>query len=677
LLESFFFFLLTLFWGLGGGGGAAAGGGVGGGHAALRAREQQLRNMADTMPALIAYVGRDRRYLFVNRLYETWFRRPVGEMAGKTVDEVLGPEAMQRAGRYIDRALRGEHVAFELEAPYPGGPRWVNAQYLPDVDATGQVRGFCVFVVDVTERKRAEEALRQSEARLRAVLDHLSVGVGLTDQEGRLLLSNATMRTYTPEWIPSRDSARMDRWQAVDADGRPLPPERWPPRRALLGETVRPGVEFRFRGDDGAEVWLLVSAVPLRPATDEAPGAIVVVQDITAHKRANETLQAADRRKDEFIATLAHELRNPLAAIRNAAMVLQTRGATEADGRLMPEVIDRQLQHMSRLLEDLLDVSRLAHDKLTLRKQRLELAEIVRMAIETCRPQLDGAGHELAVALPAAPLWVHADPVRLAQVFANLISNAAKYTRSPGHLRIVAERQGDEVVVSVKDDGVGIPAEMLPHLFELFSQGERASEQVQGGLGVGLALVRGLVHLHGGGVEAKSEGRDRGSEFIVRLPAVDGGAPRSLRPAPLDGGPPMGARLRVLIADDVSDNANTLAMLVRMTGHVAQTAYDGEEALARALELRPEVAILDLGMPKQSGLEVCRRIREQPWGRGMTLIAVTGWGREDDRRLTREAGFDHHLVKPVDPRVLLDLLSSLAVRVSDPIGIADRPSGSE
>ena len=294
-------------------------------HAALRTREQQLRNMADAMPALVAYVGRDRRYLFVNRLYEAWFRRPVAEMTGKTVDEVLGPEAMQRAGRYIDQALQGERVAFELEAPYPGGPRWVNGQYLPDVDAAGNVAGFSVFVLDVTEQKRAEEALRQSEARLRAVLDHLSVGVGVTDQDGRLLLSNATMRAYTPEWIPSRDAARIDRWHATDAAGRPLPPERWPPRRALLGETVRPGVEFRFRGDDGAEAWLLVSAVPLCTATGKATGAIVVVQDITAHKRANETLQAADRRKDEFIATLAHELRNPLAAIRNAARSCKSR----------------------------------------------------------------------------------------------------------------------------------------------------------------------------------------------------------------------------------------------------------------------------------------------------------------------------------------------------------------
>ncbi len=504
--------------------------------AALRAREQQLRHMADAMPALISYVGRDRRYLFVNRLYETWFRRPVAELTGRTVDEVLGPEAMQRAGRYIDQALRGERVAFELEAPYPGGPRWVNAQYQPDVDPAGHVAGFSVFVFDITERKLAEEALRQSEARLRAVLDHLSVGVGLTDQEGRLLLSNATMRAYTPEWIPSRDAARIDRWQAADTDGRPLPPERWPSRRALLGETVRPGVEFRFRGDDGADSWLLVSAVPLRTATGEATGAIVVVQDITAHKRTNEALQAADRRKDEFIATLAHELRNPLAAIRNAAMVLQKRGATDADSQRMPEVIDRQLQHMSRLLEDLLDVSRLAHDKLTLRRQRLELAEIVRMAIETCRPQLDGAGHELTVALTDAPLHVDADPVRLAQVFANLISNAAKYTRAPGHLRIVAERRGDEVVVSVKDDGVGIPAEMLPHLFELFSQGERVSERAQGGLGVGLALVRRLIHLHGGRVEAKSEGRDRGSEFLVRLPAVDGESPPRCGPPPSPGG---------------------------------------------------------------------------------------------------------------------------------------------
>jgi PAS domain S-box-containing protein len=507
---------------------------------ALREREQQLRHIADAMPALISYVDHERRYRFVNRQYEIWFRCSSEEVIGKTTDEVLGPGLMARGGPYIDRALRGEKVDFEVELPYPGGPRWVTAHYVPDVDASGRVAGFCVLVLDITERKQAEETIRQSETRLRTTL----------------------------------------------AD-----------------------------------------------------------------------LQAADRRKDEFLATLAHELRNPLAPIRNAVQILKAKGSADPEVRWVPELVERQLQHMSRLLEDLLDVSRVAHDKLQLRKQRVELAEVVGTAIETSRPHLDDAGHELTVSLPPGVVQLDADPVRLAQVFANLLGNAAKYTRPGGHIRFTATREGKELVVSVKDDGVGISAEMLPRVFEIFSQGERAPDRAQGGLGVGLALVRGLLELHGGRVEARSEGLGKGSEFVVHLPVLDASPPLEA-PAPIEVGKARAAR-RLLIVDDLRDSADSLAMLMRIMGHEAHTAYDGEEAMARAAQLQPEVVVLDIGMPKPDGFDVCRHIREQPWGKGAVLIALTGWGREDDRRRTEDAGFNHHMVKPVDASALVALLSSL------------------
>ena len=340
--------------------------------------------------------------------------------------------------------------------------------------------------------------------------------------------------------------------------------------------------------------------------------------------------------------------------------------SSNPEARWVPEVIDRQLAQMSRLLEDLLDVSRIAHDKLALRRQRVELSEVVHNAIETCGPHLDAGRHALEVALPPGPVFLHADPVRLAQVFSNLISNAAKYTPPGGHIRVTGERRGDEVAISVKDDGVGISAEMLPRLFEIFSQGERALERSQGGLGVGLSLVRGLLGLHGGRVEAKSDGLGKGSEFTVHLPLIAPSLSESPSPRAEAEGTAVAAKCRVLIADDARDSADSLAVILAMKGHETHAAYDGEEAMTAAARLRPDVVILDIRMPKRNGFEACRWIREQPWGKAMVLIALSGWGTEDDRRRTEEAGFDHHLVKPVAPDVLFALIASRPAPAAEP-----------
>jgi PAS domain S-box-containing protein len=631
----------------------------------LRQRERQLRLIADAMPVLLSYIDRDRRYRFVNRRYEDWFRISTSEVLGRTMEEVIGPAVLAAVRPYVERAFRGEEVHFEIEADYPDGRRWINGHYIPDLDAAGQVAGICVLVLDVTSRKRAEEAVRQSEARLLAILEHLPVGVALTDIDGRVVLSNTMMRDYVGGRIPSRDLDRMDRWIARDGSGRPVPPGSWPVERALRGESVEPGVEFTYRDDDGREIWLLTSAIPHHDAAGDVVGAIAALQDITAHKQAHEALRAADRRKDEFLATLAHELRNPLAPIRNAVQILKAKGSTDPDSRWVPELVERQLQHMSRLLEDLLDVSRIAHDKLALRKQRIELTEVIHTAIETCRPYLDGAGHELDVALPSRPVYLDADPVRLAQVFSNLLSNAAKYTHAGGHIRLAAVERERELKVSVKDDGIGISNDILPHVFEMFSQGDKALESSQGGLGLGLSLVRGLLDLHGGRVEARSDGAGRGSEFIVHLPLLAEGTPASERARPPSG--PHGvlmSRRRLLIVDDFQDSADSLAVLMRLLGHEVHTAYGGAEAIERAGELQPEVVVLDIGMPRPDGVDVCRHIREQPWGKAMTLIALTGWGRADDRRRTESAGFNHHMVKPLDLDALKAVLSSLPAPLS-------------
>ncbi len=370
-------------------------------------------------------------------------------------------------------------------------------------------------------------------------------------------------------------------------------------------------------------------------------------------------LKEADRRKDEFLATLAHELRNPLAPVRNAVQVLRLKGSDQPDLRWSREVIERQVEHLTRLVDDLLDISRITRNKLELRKQRVELADVVNAAVEASRPLIERCGHELTVTLPPRPVHLEADLVRLSQVVLNLLNNAAKYSERGGRIWLTAGREGSDVVVSVKDTGVGIPAEKLPCLFEMFFQVERSLERAQGGLGIGLSLVRRLVELHGGRVEVRSEGAGKGSEFIVRLPALveSPPAPRPQEPGGT-GEVPAAPPRRMLVVDDNRDAADSLAMLLRMTGHEVHVAYDGLAAVAACERLRPEVVLLDIGMPRLNGYDACRRIRAEGWGSGMVLIALTGWGQEEDRSRSAEAGFDGHLTKPVDLTALLQLLNS-------------------
>jgi signal transduction histidine kinase/CheY-like chemotaxis protein len=384
-----------------------------------------------------------------------------------------------------------------------------------------------------------------------------------------------------------------------------------------------------------------------------------IVRDITARKQAEQALKDADRRKNEFLATLAHELRNPLAPIRNAIQILLLKGPPDQELKWCREVIDRQVQQMARLLDDLLDVSRITHDKLELRKEQVELEPVIESAVETCRPMIERSGQELTITLPSQPIYLAADPVRLAQVFSNLLSNAAKYGEPGGQIQITGERQGSDMVVSVKDNGIGIADEMLPRIFEIFSQSSQALERSQGGLGIGLSLVRGLIDLHGGSVEARSGGLGKGSEFVVRLPVIVQKTVQEAFPPSKEEGQTFTGKYRLLIADDLKDSADSLAMLLRMMGHEVHTAHDGEEAFIAAEKLRPEVVLLDIGMPKLNGYEACRRIRQQPWGEGMLLVALTGWGQEDDRRRTDEAGFNYHIIKPADPGEIEKLLRSI------------------
>ena len=368
-------------------------------------------------------------------------------------------------------------------------------------------------------------------------------------------------------------------------------------------------------------------------------------------------LQAAVQARDHFLAVLSHELRNPLAALSTGLQLLKLAGADPVTAADTPAMMERQLQQLVRLVDDLLDVSRITAGKLTLRKERVDLASVMRDAAESSRPLIDRGGHTLTITPPIDPVLLDADPTRLAQVLLNLLNNAAKYSEWGGHIRLSARRDGDEVVVSVKDTGIGIAAAQLPRVFEVFVQVDTAWQRMQGGLGIGLSLVKEFVGLHGGRVEARSEGLRRGSEFVVRLPAAAVAA--TAGPSPVVAGAGRGPRRRILVVDDNRDAAVSLARLLRLKGHEVRTAHDGAEGVALAAGFRPEVILMDLGMPNLDGYEAARRIRAGPGGTAPFLVALTGWGADDDRRRTHDAGYDRHLVKPVDMAALTKLIAEI------------------
>ena len=448
-----------------------------------------------------------------------------------------------------------------------------------------------------------------------------------------------------------------------------IPPERLAEEDRIIAD-LREGKRIehyeteRVRSD-GQHIVVSLTISPIKDESGNVIGASKIARDVTQRKQLENNLRRlaadlsdADRRKNEFLATLAHELRNPLAPMSNMLEVVKRANGDSRIIKTAHETLERQLGQMIRLVDDLLDLNRVTHDRLELRRSEVELSSVIQQAVEVARPLVDSAGHHLTVDLPDEPIYLSADRARLAQLFGNLLNNSCKYTRPNGTISLSAKRVGDEVVVTVKDNGAGIPPDKLDSIFDMFMQVDRTSAHSQDGLGIGLTLVKRLTEMHGGSIEARSAGEGQGSEFIVRLPVLN-------RPAIKEGlGPDMESDLqpqrRILIVDDNRDSAESLAMLMEITGNKAYMAHDGVEAIEAAEKYRPEVMLLDIGLPKLDGYEVCRRVREQPWGKDIMVIALTGWGQEDDRRKSEEAGFNGHLVKPVDYDKLLDLLGSLS-----------------
>jgi len=406
-----------------------------------------------------------------------------------------------------------------------------------------------------------------------------------------------------------------------------------------------------------------------------ALGSCLVLTDVTRERHYEELrrtqealrgavdrLNEADRRKDEFLATLSHELRNPLAPIRNAVQILKLAGLNNPDLEWGRDVIERQVDALAHLLEDLFDVSRITRGRLELRKERILLSDVVEAALETSRPMIEAGHHELTVSLPPEAIQLDADPIRLSQVFSNLLVNAAKYTDEHGRIALVTTVENDNVSVSIKDTGIGISPEALPRIFEIFSQSPRTLDRSQGGLGIGLSLARGIIALHEGSIEARSEGSGKGSEFIVRLPIAGRSAVEKPETMDANREGTLLTHRRILIVDDNRDGADSLAMLLRILGNDVTRVYDGEQAFQAAASVHPDIILLDITMPKMNGYETCRRIRGEVWGRTIIIVAITGWGQDEDRRRAEESGFDGHLVKPVDAEELGRLIVTLSER---------------
>lgn len=625
----------------------------------LRVQEAQYRSIFESTSDGILIFDLEGRLVEANPAACSMHGYAYEEFLGLPGTQLVHSDDHHKFADFVRQVLAGE--PFNVDGTHL---RKDGQKILVRVTGTSFVFGgrpaLLAIVRDVTEEKRSAEALVESEQRLRVIMDSIPQKIFTALPDGNLNYLN-------PIWIEftglSVDSIEKWGWTQF------IHPEDLDENLRIWRHSLETGepyqFEHRFRRADGEYRWHITRALPVRDETGRISlwiGSNTEVHDIKSLQEELRSVAAdlseANRRKSEFLATLGHELRNPLAPIRTGLELMKSLADDPAELEETRSIMERQTQQLVRLIDDLLDVSRITQGKLQLRKSRIEIADVVRNAVETASTFIEEAGHELEVSLPATPIYLDADPNRLAQVFSNLLNNSTKYTPERGRIRISAQQEGSEVAVSVVDTGIGIPADSLSDIFEMFKQIDRPLEKGYKGLGIGLTLVKRLVEMHDGSIEVRSEGEGRGSEFIVRLPILSEESGSEGEGQPSD---PLGeaSGLRVLVVDDNEAAAKMLGMVIKSLGNEVRTAFDGVQGIAEAKAFRPDLVLMDIGMPRMNGYEAALALRKQDWGKEMTLVALTGWGLEEDRRRTKEAGFDDHLVKPVEPAVLHRLLAKL------------------
>jgi PAS domain S-box-containing protein len=579
------------------------------------------------------------------------------EIIGRNLSAFYTPEAVERGTPRLELSEAAEKGRFTCEgwrARKDGSRYWVNVVISAVRGPDENLRGFIHITWDLSELHRHEAELLESQERFRLLVEGVQeYAIFMLDPEGRVASWNRgaeMIKGYTASEIIGSSFSRFYPPEAI-LQGKPA----WELEMAKrYGSVEEEGWRVR---KDGSRFWANVVLTALRDPTGSLRGFAKVTRDMTDRRKIEE-LEQADRQKDEFLALLAHELRNPLAPIRTALDVLRRQDAPETALGQAGRIAERQLRHMARLLDDLLDVSRIREGTISLRKEKLNVSALLHAAAQASRPFMDERGHDFVVVDPVEPIWVEGDHVRLEQVLGNLLNNAAKYTDAGGEIRMSAEKSDGDVQIRVQDNGIGIEPMMVSRVFDLFVQADRRTELSAGGMGIGLSLVKKLVELHGGRVEAFSAGVGRGTEFRVRLPAISPPAVAEKEPDTVAIETPARG-LRVLLVDDNADSADGLGMLLELQGHEIRVAYDGETALETARSFQPHVALLDIGMPLMDGYELARRLRAGPETRDVLLVAMTGWGQEEDQRKSREAGFAHHLVKPFEPSTLEKLLADV------------------
>ena len=620
--------------------------------ATLARREAEYRMIYETSGIGHAEAAFDTRLIVrVNQKFcdLTGYQRE--ELIGKSLYDISDPADRQLISDAIRLCVNKNHPSYEIEnrlVHKDGQSVWVNLVGTPIRDESGQIVRLLASVQDVTDRKEIEMRILESEQRLRAFMENSPTVAFIKDEAGRFVFVNR----------------QLSKLVGV-------------PAQSMIGKTdfeiFNQGNALQFRQSDLAAIksnhpeqfiesvltpigtrYFHSFKFPIQTFNRENQMAGLAI-DVTDQQLAEQALKDADNLKNQFMATLAHELRNPLAPIRNAVEVIQHKGDSDPDLKQIGGMLQRQVKQMTRLLDDLIEVNRITRKRMELSKAIVSLSSVLNSSIETSQSMLDEYNVHLALNLPSDEILLEGDSVRLAQLFSNLLNNSAKFTPSGGEVVIYAQVKGPDVVISVKDTGIGIAPESLPHVFEIFWQGNPGQVKMGSGLGIGLALVRGLAELHGGSVSAQSEGLGKGCEFLIRLPLLAKGTIPTTAPTSRCHSEKSNVALKILVVDDNRDSADSMAIQLKLKGHLPETAYDGEQALAKLQFERPDVILMDIGMPGRDGYEIAKVVRLQDWGRAIMLIAMTGWGQQQDKVRALQAGFDQHLTKPLDLTVL-DLL---------------------